>query len=218
MNYADIFNDCKTGVDFENRIVDVFRLLGFKTTKTGSNDGGIDIIVEGTVEDTLRKFYIQCKFYNRPLGKTPIQEVYSGTHYYGNDGTPVVITNNHVTVEARLYANKLGVEIISDTECVEFKRLMSGELTYTPQGTGLFGIMLWQVSNGNGSIPDSTSASPTSEKKKDLESIKLQIKSEFDEAEECIKEAAYLQEQALRYSQRALKIQQKAILFILEHG
>jgi len=59
MNYADIFNDCKTGVDFENRIVDVFRLLGFKATKTGSNDGGIDIIVEGTVEDTLRKFYIQ---------------------------------------------------------------------------------------------------------------------------------------------------------------
>lgn len=90
------------------------------------------------------------KFYNRPLGKTPIQEVYSGTHYYGNDGTPVVITNNHVTVEARLYANKLGVEIISDTEWVEFKRLMYGELTYTPQGTGLFGIMLWQVSNGNG--------------------------------------------------------------------
>ena len=50
MNYADIFNDCKTGVDFENRIVDVFRLLGFKTTKTGSNDGGIDIIVEGTAD------------------------------------------------------------------------------------------------------------------------------------------------------------------------
>lgn len=218
MNYADIFNDCKTGVDFENRIVDVFRILGFKATKTGSNDGGIDIIIEGTVEDTPRKFYIQCKFYNRPLGKTPIQEVYSGTHYYGNDGTPVVITNNHVTVEARLYANKLGVEIISDTEWVEFKRLMYGELTYTPQGTGLFGIMLWQVSNGNGSIPDYTPASPTSEKKKDLESIKLQIKSEFDEAEECIKEAAYLQEQALRYSQRALKIQQKAILFTLEHG
>ncbi|MEE1256083.1 MAG: restriction endonuclease [Lachnospiraceae bacterium] len=218
MNYADIFNDCKTGVDFENRIVDVFRILGFKATKTGSNDGGIDIIIEGTVENTPRKFYIQCKFYNRPLGKTPIQEVYSGTHYYGNDGTPVVITNNHVTVEARLYANKLGVEIISDTEWVEFKRLMYGELTYTPQGTGLFGIMLWQVSNGNGSIPDSTPASPTSEKKKDLESIKLQIKSEFDEAEECIKEAAYLQEQALRYSQRALKIQQKAILFTLEHG
>lgn len=130
MNYADIFNDCKTGVDFENRIVDVFRLLGFKATKTGSNDGGIDIIVEGTVEDTLRKFYIQCKFYNRPLGKSPIQEVYSGTHYYGNDGTPVVITNNHVTVEARLYANKLGVEIISDTEWVEFKRQMNGELTH----------------------------------------------------------------------------------------
>ncbi|MBQ2882359.1 MAG: restriction endonuclease [Alphaproteobacteria bacterium] len=213
MNYTDIFNDCKTGVDFENRIVDVFRLLGFEANKTGSNDGGVDIIVEG-----LLKYYIQCKFYNRPLGKTPIQEVYSGTHYYGNDGTPVVITNNHVTVEARLYANKLGVEIISDTEWVEFKRLMHGELTHIPQRAGLFGIMVWQVSKDNTRISDTASASPTLEKNKDLESIKLQIKSEFDEAEECIKEAAYLQEQALRYSQRALKIQQKAILFTLEHG
>ena len=218
MNYADIFNDCKTGVDFENRIVDVFKLLGFKANKTGSNDGGIDIIVEGNIDETLHKFYIQCKYYNRPLGKAPIQEVYSGTHYYGNDGTPVVITNNHVTVEARLYANKLGVEIISDTEWVEFKRLMSGELKNRPQRTGLFGIMLWQISKDNTCISDAISDSPASKKPKDLASIKLQIKSEFDEAEECIKEAAYLQEQALRYSQRALKIQQKAILFTLEHG
>ena len=56
MNYADIFNDCKTGVDFENRIVDVFRILGFKATKTGSNDGGIDsaeckkVVIDYSVE------------------------------------------------------------------------------------------------------------------------------------------------------------------------
>lgn len=218
MNYADIFKDCKTGVDFENRIVDVFNILGFKANKTGSNDGGIDIIVEGTVGDTLRKYYIQCKYYNKPLGKTPIQEVYSGTHYYGNDGTPVVITNNHVTVEARLYANKLGVEIISDYEWVEFKQAINGELKDPLQRTGLFGIILGQALKDDTYILNAVTSESTVEEISDIEQIKLQIKSDFDEAEECVKEAAYLQEQAAKYSQRALRIQQKAILFTLEHG
>lgn len=218
MNYENIFADCKTGVDFENRIVDIFKLLGFKANKTGSNDGGIDIIVEGNINETEYKYYIQCKYYNKPLGKTPIQEVYSGTHYYGNDGTPVVVTNNHVTIEARLYANKLGVEIISDTEWAELKKALNGNLIDPLQRTGLYGIILGQALKDTTYILNAVIATNTVAEPQGIEQIKLQVKSDFDEAEECVKEAAYLQEQAAKYSQRALRIQQKAILFTLEHG
>ena len=142
MNYKELFTNCKTGFDFEDEVVTIFRLLGFKATKTGSNDGGVDIIVENKIYETSYKYYIQCKFYNRPLGKNPIQEIYAGAHYYDDDGTPIVVTNNHVTVEARLYANKLGVEIISDTEWLEFRKALHGEITDPLQRTGLFGVMM----------------------------------------------------------------------------
>ena len=218
MNYKELFTNCKTGFDFEDNIVTIFNTLGFKTTKTGSNDGGVDIIVEGTIDETYRKFYIQCKFYNRPIGKNPMQEIYAGVHYYDNDGTPVVVTNNHVTVEARLYANKLGVEIISDTEWTEFKKAINGELTDPLQRTGLFGVMLGQVIMDTNYISKAVSDAPAVEIVPDKEKMKLQLQSDFDEAEECVKEAAYLQEQAAKYSQRALRIQKKALLYTLEHG
>ncbi len=215
MNYKELFANCKTGFDFEDNIVTIFSTLGFKTTKTGSNDGGVDIIVEGKINGTSHKYYIQCKFYNRPLGKNPIQEIYAGVHYYDNDGKPVVVTNNHVTVEARLYANKLGVEIISDTEWAEFKKALNGELTDPIQKTGLYGVMLGQAIKSDDYIFNAVSDTPAVEVLADKEKMKLQLQSDFDEAEECVKEAAYLQEQAAKYSQRALRIQKKELLYTL---
>lgn len=47
-------------------------------------------------------YYIRRKYYNKPLGKGPIQEVYSGTAFYDNIGKPIVITNNKVTFNARV--------------------------------------------------------------------------------------------------------------------
>ena len=55
------------------------------------------------------------------MGMKPIQEAFTGCHYFGNDGTPVVITNNRVTVEARQYARKLGVEVIGKPELEEIR-------------------------------------------------------------------------------------------------
>lgn len=39
-----IFKGCKTGTDFENKTVELLRLVGFTADKTGRNDGGIDIV------------------------------------------------------------------------------------------------------------------------------------------------------------------------------
>lgn len=53
-----VFKDCYTGKDFELRVVDFLRGVGFKADKTGRNDGGIDIVATKEVEGTEYKFYI----------------------------------------------------------------------------------------------------------------------------------------------------------------
>lgn len=103
MEVWDIFRDCKSGIDFENTVVKFLRCLAFEANRTGKDDGGIDIVATISILSTKYTFYIQCKYFNTPLGKHPIQEVYAGTNYYGGNGKPVVITNNKVTVDARVY-------------------------------------------------------------------------------------------------------------------
>ncbi len=111
--------DCLTGADFENTVLNILVHLGFDAHLTGKEDRGIDIIASKIVEGKTYKFYIQCKFWNSTVGIKPVQEAFTGCHYFGNDGTPVLITNNRVTVEARQYARKLGVEVIGRAELGE---------------------------------------------------------------------------------------------------
>ena len=42
MDTSFLFQDCYTGTDFENKIVEFLSKYGFMAQKTGSNDGGID--------------------------------------------------------------------------------------------------------------------------------------------------------------------------------
>lgn len=93
-----IFKDCYTGTDFENKTLDFLRLAGLKAERTGgANDGGIDIVASVNIQGAEYSYFIQCKYYNKPLGKHPIQEAYTGAAFYNNIGKPVVITNNEVT-------------------------------------------------------------------------------------------------------------------------
>ena len=114
-----ILSAFKSGVDFEKGVVEFFRGIGIKAAKTGANDCGVDIVVVLTYKSVEYKYYIQCKYYNTTLGKHPVQEIYAGAKYFEptvGKGTPVVITNNRVTREARVFAKQLGVEIIGDAE------------------------------------------------------------------------------------------------------
>ena len=52
----------------------------------------------------------------------------------------------------------------------------------------------------------------------DKEQLKLELINDFDEAEEYMKEAAYLQQKAAQYSQKALSLQKRAFLRNLEYG
>lgn len=44
MDTSFLFQNCYTGTDFENLMVQFLGEHGFRAKKTGSNDGGIDII------------------------------------------------------------------------------------------------------------------------------------------------------------------------------
>ena len=219
------FKYCSTGVEFEDRTVEFLHKLGFKAERVGTNDSGVDIIATLSVEGKSIVFNIQCKFHNNTLSKAPIQEVYAGTHCRNNEGHPVVITNNAVTATARLFAKKLGVEIIADMEWLEFEQVIKTKHIYNPNPhNGLFGIILSKVAGNaqyfldtlNGIARADAGKEQTELTEKDQ--LKEALLTDFDEAESCIQEAAHMQQKAAMLSQRALDLQKKAILRNLDYG
>lgn len=56
------------------------------------------------------------------------------------------------------------------------------------------------------------------EKFKSKRDLKLQVISDFDAAEEYVKEAAYLQQKASQYQQKALEIQKRAFIRNINYG
>lgn len=218
INQDIIFNNCRTGTDFENTTLDFLRLAGFTAKKTGgANDGGIDIVASMNIQGDEYSYYIQCKYHNKPLGKPPIQEAYSGAAFYDNIGKPVVITNNEVTFNARIYAKKLGVEIIAYAEWEEIKEACISKKAKN-QHTGLMGIII------SSAIKSSEYALQAVETKhiipdlSDKDKYKLQLQSDFDMAEEYLKEAERLQQKAIKNQRMAFERQKKAILANFDYG
>lgn len=228
MSKGIIFRDCKTGADFENRVVTYLSILGFMANKTGRNDGGIDIVAAKTIHENEYKFYIQCKYFNTTLGKHPIQEVFAGAHYYkegSGKGTPVVITNNAVTREARLYAKRLGVEIIADAEWQEIKEVTnSGEVTNPNQRHGLMGLIISKIlevlknQQADEYLAASLAEPAYNEEPADNEELILKVMDDFDEAEEDIKESAHLYQKAAQLQQKGLNKHRDAIIRHLKYG
>ena len=78
--------NCNSGHDFELWVQRLLIHTGFDAKLTGGNDYGVDIMATTTVNGKEYKYYIQCKYYNRTVGRTPIQEAYTGCQYFGGDG------------------------------------------------------------------------------------------------------------------------------------
>lgn len=222
-----IFEGCFTGHDFELKVVEFLRQLGIKADKTGRNDGGIDIVATKTVNGTEYKYYIQCKYFNTTLGKHPIQEVFAGANYYAETsgkGTPVVITNNHITREARLYAKRLGVEVIGHGEWTEITQVaQTGQVLNPNIHHGLLGVIISKALEIKGSdcadeYLHSALEPPAPEDTTDAEELVLKIQSEFDQAEEYIKESARLYQRATQNQQKAMTIHRDAIIQHIRHA
>ncbi len=206
------FERCTSGIEFEGWVCDLLRKLSFAADRVGKNDSGVDIIMRAKWNDKVYRFYIQCKYYNKPIGKTPVHEVFAGTAFHKEYGRPVVIVNNTMTYEARRYAKELGVEIIAEPEWDEFENIIKNSADSNPNPReGLFGLMIASLLNERSYIPQSLINEDTG-KAKNQQELKLQIISEFDEAKELSKEAGRLQLRASQYQERALEIQKRALL------
>lgn len=68
--------NCISGYEFELWGQGILTTLKFDVKSIKENDDGIDSVVTLDERGNQLKYYIQCKFYNRPVGKTPVQEVY----------------------------------------------------------------------------------------------------------------------------------------------
>lgn len=206
------FQRCLSGIEFENWMVDLLRQLSISAQRTGRDDNGVDIVAAAQYRDKQFRFYIQCKYQNKPIGKAPVQEIFAGTAYREMYGRPVVVTNNEATFETRRYAKNLGVEIISAPQWDEFEDIIKRGYDGNPNPySGLFGLMVAAYLNGSKLMPKDL-LEEDEEKAKSKQVLRFQIISEFDEAEECVKEADYLQHKAAQFQQRALDIQKRALL------
>ena len=200
MDTSFLFQNCYTGTDFENLMVQFLGEHGFRAKKTGSNDGGIDIIATSITRPIKYSFNIQCKFFNKPLSKAPIQEVYAGTHYYNNGAAPVVI---------------------ADAEWTEIKQVIDSKKIANPNvHGGLMGILLAFITSDSGYLKMVSSAIQKTDLKapSNKEQLKLELLSAFDAAEEFIRESAYYQQKAAQCSQKALSLQKQALLKNLDYG
>ena len=74
---------CLSGADFEDWVVGALERCGLTAERTGKNDCGVDIIAEYKDGKNIHRFYIQCKFYNKPLGKAPVQEIFTVRPFIG---------------------------------------------------------------------------------------------------------------------------------------
>lgn len=212
---SDTMIGCKTGIDYENKVVSMLLGLGFKAQRVGKNDNGVDIFASKFINKTEYKFNIQCKYYNTPLGKAPIQQVFTGTSYYNNGGIPVVITNNSVTYEARLYAKELGVEIIADIEKEEMRQVIKTKTLINRNQGKLLSIMYAIIIHDKTLIHDIQSKEP---KRSNKEELIKEITSKYDMAEEMSREAARLSLEAANKTQESLRLQKEAMLMNLEYG
>lgn len=215
MEAADIFRNCKSGIDFETKICKILINMGFKAERVGKGDKGVDIIA---ITPSGYTFNIQCKFHNKSIDNSSVNQVFAGTAYYDNGGAPVLITNNTATAEARLVTQKLKVEIIADAEWMEQQQVYESQRLINPHH-GLMGMIISYILGnpdylGIKNVQDKL----TPQQHSKIEQFKLNLSTMFDEADTHMKEAMSLQLKAAQHQQCAISLQKKALLRNIDTG
>jgi hypothetical protein len=103
-----------SGVDFEKLIAALLARMGFLTEMTRtSGDGGIDIVAKLDKPVIGGRFLVQCKRYapGNLVGAPTVRDFYGAvTADRGMKG--ILITTSDFTVQAREFAQRVGVELI----------------------------------------------------------------------------------------------------------
>lgn len=215
MDRTDIFSNCKSGIDFETRICNMLIEMGLDAKRVGKSDKGVDVIATTPAGYT---FNIQCKFHNKSIDNSSVNQVFGGTAYYDNGGAPVVITNNTATAEARLVAKKLKVEIIADAEWVELQQVYNSKRIINHH-QGLMGMIIsYMVGNANYLAIENTRDKLTPQQHSEIEQFKLNLVTMFDEAEIHMKEAISHQLKAAQHQQCAIALQKEVLLKNIDAG
>lgn len=217
-NRANCFQplNCKSGTDYELWVLNLLILVGIKARRTGKDDNGVDIVAEVAIGETLYKFYIQCKFHNKTIGKEPIQEVFTDCTYYGNDGYPVVITNNYMTADAEKYAKALGQLEFDEIATIVRNQLAVNDIK---KHSGLLGIIIGRYIKDEQYVDYSVSGfhliDESINQRADV--FTNDITSIFDEAESLTRQSNEMQRKAMVMYERALNLQKEALLMHLKY-
>lgn len=110
------------GFDYEKYCIRYLQKHGYKNaelTKSGA-DQGLDIIA---YRHHL-KYGFQCKYYEKPVGNSAVQEAYAGAAHYGCDKA-AVITNTSFTKSALELAKDTDVLLYSHVDPVKSNRLFN---------------------------------------------------------------------------------------------
>lgn len=100
--------DKMKGNDFEDFIMKVYKLLGYKVEKTKtSGDQGIDLIVK----KHFKRIGVQLNRYSQSVGNSAVQEAVAGKKFYKLDKV-VVLTNSRFTKSAIELAKVNKVELL----------------------------------------------------------------------------------------------------------
>ena len=212
---------CKSGMDYELWVVNLLKCAGFNCKRTGKDDNGVDIIAEISINETTLYFYIQCKYYNKTLGKAPIQEVYTGCRYYGNKGYPVVITNNNLTADAESYAKSLWVEVIGQLEFDELVRVVRNKLTVNDikKHSGMLGIIIGLHLNNQEYVDNSVRCLGIIDRNIEQRTVELSdtVSGIFDEADMLTRQSCEMMRNAMIKYERALSLQKEGLIKHLKY-
>lgn len=104
-----------TGYEYEKKCAELLEAKGFSNVQVtpGSGDQGIDILAK----KEKKRYGVQCKYYEGPVGNKAVQEAYAGAKFYDCD-IALVITNSTLTRPAQELACKLGVEAWENIDAV----------------------------------------------------------------------------------------------------
>ena len=67
--------DPVSGTEYENAVALFLNEIGINARRTYIADYGVDIIAEKVIHGKTYTFNLQCKYHNKTLGYSPIQEV-----------------------------------------------------------------------------------------------------------------------------------------------
>lgn len=117
------------GYDFEQYLVDAFRLHGYQVTHMGgSGDHGVDLIVEC---QGIR-VAIQAKGYESHVSNDAVQQAYSGKDIHGCQAC-MVITNSRFTRPAQEAASRLGCGLVDGSRLSALVLGQRSLLDFLPQ-------------------------------------------------------------------------------------